>query len=160
MNVAMALAMVSLLAGRPSPLLDRVWMLTFAVAAAWFAGHAIRGWRQRSVPGQHVTHLLSCGGMLVMLVAPRAGTGAMGSMSLAGQAGGAAAIVPALAAAFAVAMAVSVVMITDRVTTPAWVVDRPVSRRRCGSRPGLRRYSPPGALPAGRPAAGQAACWS
>ncbi len=88
MNVAMALAMVSLLAGRPSPLLDRVWMLTFAVAAAWFASHAIRGWRQRSVPGQHVTHLLSCGG-----------TGWWAGLS---------------------------------------------SRRRWGSRPGLRRYSPPG----------------
>ena len=67
MNVAMALAMVSMLAGRPSPLLDRARVLTFAAAAAWFAGHAISGWRRRAVPGQHVTHLLSCGGMLVML---------------------------------------------------------------------------------------------
>ena len=115
MNVAMALAMISMLAGRPSPLLDRLWVLTFTAAAAWFAGHAISGWRRRSVPGWHVMHLLSCGGMLVMLD-PRAGTWPMGSMSPAGPSGGAAEIMPALAAAFAVAMAASVVMITDRLT--------------------------------------------
>ncbi|HUZ56899.1 MAG TPA: DUF5134 domain-containing protein [Streptosporangiaceae bacterium] len=120
MNVAMALAMVSMLAGRPSPL-DRVWVLTFAAAAAWFAGHAISAWRRRAVPRQHVMHLLSCGGMLVMLIAPRAGAGPMGSMSPGGQTGDAAVIMPALAAAFAVAMAASVVMITDRLTAPAWV---------------------------------------
>ncbi len=81
MNVAMAVAMVSMLAGRPSPLLDRAWVLTFTAAAAWFAGHAIGGWRRRSVPGQHIMHLLSCGAMLVMLLAPRAGASPMGPMS-------------------------------------------------------------------------------
>jgi hypothetical protein len=124
MNAAMAVAMVSMLAGRSSPLLDRVWVLTFTAAAAWFAGHAIGGWRRRSVPGQHVMHLLSCGGMLVMLLARRAGASPMDPMSPMSPAvrpGAAAVIVPALAAAFAVAMAASVVMITDRLAAPARV---------------------------------------
>ena len=158
MNAAMALAMVSMLAGLPSPLLDRVWVLTFAAAAAWFAGHAISGWRRRAAPGQHVPHLLSCGGMLVMLIAPRAGAGPMGSMSLAGQTGGAAAIMPALAAAFAVAMAASVVMLTDRLTVPAWVLAwprlAPATRLAAGTQPPLAA----GGAAGGAAVTGAAAC--
>ncbi len=56
-------------------------------------------------------HLLSCGGMLVMLVAPSAGAGAMGAT---GTVGSPSLLVPALAVVFAVAMAGSVVVLTDR----------------------------------------------
>ena len=101
-------------------MLDVVWLVTFAAASAWFAGHAARVWLRRAAPGQHVMHVLSCGGMLVMLAAPRAGAGAM---SMAGAGGNPAALVPALAATFAVAMAGSVVMLTDRL--PALAAARP-----------------------------------
>jgi hypothetical protein len=111
MNVLMAIAMASMLAGRLSPVLEMVWLVTFAAASAWFAGHAVRVWLRRAAPGQHVMHLLSCGGMLVMLAAPRAGAGAI-SMTAAGARP--AVLVPTLAAAFAVAMAGSVVVLTDR----------------------------------------------
>jgi hypothetical protein len=56
-------------------------------------------------------HLLSCGGMLVMLVAPSAGAGAMVA---AASDGSPSMLVPALAAGFAVAMTGSVVVLTDR----------------------------------------------
>jgi hypothetical protein len=111
MNVLMAIAMASMLAGRLDPVLEVVWLVTFAAASAWFAVHAARVWLRRAAPGQHVMHVLSCGGMLVMLAAPRAGAGAM---SMAGGVANPAALVPALAALFAVAMAGSVVLLADR----------------------------------------------
>ena len=119
MNILMAIAMASMLAGRLNPILEVVWLVTFAAASAWFAGHAFRVWLRRAAPGQHVMHLLSCGGMLVMLAAPRAGVGAM-AMAGAGAAGVAdagatpAVLVPTLAAIFAVAIAGTVVVLTDR----------------------------------------------
>jgi hypothetical protein len=111
MNALMAIAMASMLAGRLNPVLQVIWLLTFAVASAWFAAHAVRVWLRRAAAGQHVMHLLSCGGMLVMLVAPSAGAGAMGA---AASGGSPSMLVPALAAGFAVTMAGSVVVLTDR----------------------------------------------
>ena len=131
MNALMAIAMASMLAGRLNPVLQVIWLSTFAAASAWFAAHAVRVWLRRAAPGQHVMHLLSCGGMLVMLVAPSAGAGAMGA---AGTVGSPSLLVPALAAVFAVAMAGSVVVLTDRLpvlaahSTPAGEPPRPRSR--------------------------------
>ena len=133
MNVLMAIAMASMLAGWLNPVLDVVWLVTFAAASAWFAGHAARVWLRRAAPGQHVMHLLSCGGMLVMLATPRAGVGAM-SMAAGGQSPGA--LVPALAATFAVAMAGSVVLLADRL--PALAGARPRPAALLPARQGLR----------------------
>jgi len=52
--------------GRLNPLLEGIWLVTFIAAAAWFAGRAIRDWLSRTARAQHITHLLSCGGMLVI----------------------------------------------------------------------------------------------
>ena len=124
MNVLMAIAMASMLAGRLNPVLEVVWLGTFAAASAWFAGHAVRVRLRRAAPGQHVMHLLSCGGMLVMIAAPRAGAGAMG---MAGAVANPAALVPALAAVFAVAMAGSVVLVADRLPALAGARLRPAA---------------------------------
>ena len=146
MNVLMAVAMAAMLAGRFSPVPDGFWRITFAVAAAWFGGHAVRNWRLRASAGQHVTHLLSCGGMLVMLAAPGAGRGLAGPMST--MSGPAAAMLPVLAAGFAVAMAVSAVLVTDKLAATAAVpgaaVPGPASAgpARAGpARPGLAAFS-------------------
>ncbi len=135
MNILMAIAMASMLAGRLSPILEVVWLVTFAAASAWFSWHAVRVWLRRAVPGQHVMHLLSCGGMLVMLAAPRAGVSAMamagaGAAGVAGSGATPAVLVPTLAAVFAVAMAGTVVVLTDRLPALAglrrWRVLEPV----------------------------------
>ncbi len=144
MNILMAIAMASMLAGRLNPVLEIVWLVTFAAASAWFAGHAVRVWLRRAMPGQQVMHLLSCGGMLVMLAAPRAGAGAMsiaggGTMSIAGAGARPAVLVPTLAAMFAVAMAGSVVVLTDRLPALPGVQRRPsFARARSAGRPSLR----------------------
>lgn len=111
MNALMAIAMASMLAGRLNPVLRVIWLSAFAAASAWFAAHAVRVWLRRAAPGQHVMHLLSCGGMLVMLVAPSAGAGVMGAT---GTGGSPSLLVPALAVVFAVAMAGSAVVLADR----------------------------------------------
>jgi hypothetical protein len=80
MNALMALAMATMLAGRLNPVLDGIWLLNFVAAAAWFAGHAISDWPSRTARGQPVTHMLSCGGMLVMLAGHQARGGAMGAV--------------------------------------------------------------------------------
>ncbi len=51
MNVLMAIAMASMLAGRLNPVLEVVWLVTFAAASAWFAGHAARVWFRHAGPG-------------------------------------------------------------------------------------------------------------
>ncbi len=138
MNVLMAAAMAGMLAGRFSPVPDDLWRITFAVAAAWFGAHTFRNWRRRAGAGQHVTHLLSCGGMLVMLAAPGAGRGLAGPMSGTGPA-----LLPVLAAGFAGALAVTAVLVTDKLAATA-TVPGPSGSGRLG-----RRRRPPGHRPPG-----------
>jgi len=143
MNVLMAAAMAAMLAGRFSPVPDGVWRITFAVAAAWFGGHTAGNWLRRASARQHVSHLLSCGGMLVMLAAPGASRGLLGPMRAMSVP--APWMLPVLAAAFAVAMAVTAVLVTDRLAAASTVPASPVPAGPVPAGPGPAIFAGPGA---------------
>ncbi len=138
----MGLAVVSMVVPWRLPLLDSAWVVAFAAAAAWFCVRAIRGWRRyarsvgvrqgctggqaRPAAGHQVAHVLSCGAMLVMLLAPHPGGAAMTATRMAGA--GAVAWLP-LAVMLAV-VAGSVVVATDRLSARAPVRAGPVTGSR------------------------------
>lgn len=121
MTGVMGAGMAAMLLPGLDPLPGLAWTVIFAGAAGWFCWRAVSSWRSGLLVPDHATHLLSCGGMLVMLIAPHigagmsvAGAGAAGAMGGSGNAG--AALWPALAGVFAVAIAAAVVVAVDRLS--------------------------------------------
>jgi hypothetical protein len=108
MHAVMGVAMAAMLIPRLNPLQSRAWAVLFAAGTVWFGWQTVRGRRHRppGPDGHHGAHVLSCAAMVCMLAAgpglgaPTAGRGAL----------------PGLALILAVAVAVSVVVSTDRLS--------------------------------------------
>ena len=115
MHAVMGVAMAGMLVPRLNPLQARAWAALFAAGVAWFGWQVLRDRRRGGVTrpgtglpaphGHHGAHVLSCAAMVCMLTAaPRLGapmTARAGAM-------------PVVALVLAVAVAISVVVSTDR----------------------------------------------
>jgi Domain of unknown function (DUF5134) len=166
LHVVMGGAMAGMLVPRLNVLPDSVWAILFAIAAAWFGWHAIRGrglgtsgasWCRYPVP-----HLIECAAMLYMLLLvhglrPAHGRLGMTMPSMGASAGPAG--FPALALVLALFMLGYIVWTTDRLTSLA-------RAETTAANPGITRNRRPKTTvaaaasrsnPAGTPAASSAA---
>jgi hypothetical protein len=149
----MGVAMAGMLVPRLNPLQARVWAVLFTAGTAWFGWQIMRDRRRRAarqgpgpaagVPapgyaagGHHGAHVLSCAAMVCMLLAaPDLAAPGLGAAMRAGRGA-----VPVVALLLAVAVAVSVVVSTDRISalrpapvTPAPVTPAPVTPAPAGA---------------------------
>jgi hypothetical protein len=121
MHAVMGVAMAGMLVPRLNPLQARAWAVLFAAGTAWFGWQVLRDRRHRAArrgrpaaggpveppapPGHHGAHVLSCAAMVCMLLA---------APDLSAPMTAARGALPVLALLLAVAVAVSVVVSTDR----------------------------------------------
>jgi hypothetical protein len=127
LHVVMGAGMAGMLVPRLNPLPAAAWTAVFAIAAGWFAWHALRARRLRDGgvprPRHPVPHLVECAAMLYMLVPPH-GPSAGGAMAMPGMGAAAGSSgLPALAIVLALCLLGSIV----------WTADRATSRARAGS---------------------------
>ncbi len=125
-HTAMGVAMAGMLVSWLNPLPDRVWAVMFGAATGWFGWRAWAGRRPRATapghgrpPHRHaVPHLVMCGAMVYMLLAPHTptpgpGTGmAMGGPAATGR-------FPLLTLILAVFMVGYVMWQADQLPAPA-----------------------------------------
>jgi hypothetical protein len=127
LHAVMGAAMAGMLMPQLNVLPHGAWTAVFALAAAWFGWHAIRGrGRDASDAGRcryPVPHLIECAAMLYMLLPTAAQRPAQGGPRLAmpgmGSSAASAASFPALAVILALFMAGYIVWTTDRLTALA-----------------------------------------
>ena len=121
MHAVMGVAMAGMLVPRLNLLQARAWAVLFAAGTAWFGWQVLRDRRHRAArrgrpaaggraeppapPGHHGAHVLSCAAMVCMLLA---------APDLSAPMTAARGALPVLALLLAVAVAVSVVVSTDR----------------------------------------------
>ncbi len=165
MHAVMGVAMAGMLVPRLNPLQARAWAALFGAGAAWFGWQVLRDRRHRPARrarptarapggeaeqgGHHGAHVLSCVAMVCMLLAApdlsaplTAGRGAL----------------PVLALLLAVAIAVSVVVSTDRISAlpPAPVLVTPAQAAAVAPAPPRDHAPGDGAAPADTAPAGVA----
>jgi len=127
LHAVMGAAMAGMLMPQLNVLPRGAWTAVFALAAAWFGWHAVRG-RGRGASGAGrcrypVPHLIECAAMLYMLLPTAGQRPAQGGPRLVmpgmGSPAASAASFPALAVILALFMAGYIVWTTDRLTALA-----------------------------------------
>jgi len=155
LHVGMGVAMAGMLVPRLSLLPGTVWQVMFAVAAAWFAGQALRARRSRrprsSWCAHPSAHLVECAAMVYMLLPaggprPPVSRPAMAMPGMSGAPGSAAGF-PALALVLALFMLGYIFWTADRLTSLSRARAIPAAH---GAAPGHQR-------PPARPTAAAAA---
>jgi Domain of unknown function (DUF5134) len=125
LHVLMGVAMAGMLVPGLSPLPRTAWQVTFAVAAAWFAGQALRARRGSRPRGSRcaypAAHFVECAAMIYMLL-PAGGPrppGSASAMAMPGMSGpsGAGASFPVLALVLAMFMLGYIFWTADRLTS-------------------------------------------
>ena len=122
-HVLMGVAMAGMLEPGLSPVPGTVWQAVFAVAAAWFAGQAIRARNGR--PGgplcaHPAPHAVECAAMVYMLLPAGSRPSGRGpGMAMPGMNGSAAAGNPALTLVLALFMLGYILWTIDRLASPS-----------------------------------------
>jgi hypothetical protein len=128
LHAVMGAAMTGMLVPRLSVLPDRVWLVIFGVAAAWFGWRAVRARGFAAAAGPPfrlpVPHLIECVAMLYMLLPVHGPRPAHGQAGMAMGGLGASAVpagsFPVLAVILALFMLGYIVWTTDRLASLAW----------------------------------------
>jgi hypothetical protein len=114
MQVLMGAATGAMLAPRLDPVPPLCWQALAAAGIAWFTWHFLRHAGDGRA-GYDLSHVLGCGAMLFMLLAPGGAHGAMTGAAMAA-AGGPRAALSVGALMFALAMLVTAVLTADQLT--------------------------------------------
>jgi Domain of unknown function (DUF5134) len=152
LHVVMGAAMAGMLVPRLNLLPDGAWSAVFAVAAAWFGWHAIRGRGVRTPAASRcrypVPHLIECAAMLYMLLPAASSRPAHAGSGMAmpgmGSSAGPAASFPVLAVVLALFMLGYLMWTTDRLATLA-------RARTATANPGITRNQRPAVTAAAAP---------